>query len=729
MPTQAKTLNTLLTSLISASAILSVTFSLPTKSFANSLNQNLYSEADVDRSNVSPILLELKEARQLFEQGSQQYRDAQYSEAEESLKKALDVLDAGSLRGFQYPETRQSGFSFNIPFILNIYSSKTVPVAPSETRITEPLDNLYARIIYLITQGYNPSEAAFKASIEVVITSRTSAQSLLEEFRQGLQGNAPSLNTNPQEEDTNKISNFGVDTVEDVHSLELKSLQLLQRVFVAQGNDDKFFEAFEAAQLSRNLELLRIVPVAAYALNDEVYLGSIIYDNTLLPKLTFPESLSAKDFSKIAQKEKATIVYYSVASPTEIFAWIAQPTGELNFRKINLSLSDTSLEELVKNGYRAASSYIDRGNERKGFIQALRDLRLRDIVSEDERSLLQKRVVSESEHQEKLKQLHKLLIEPIEDLLPTSPEEHVVFIPQNSLFLVPFPALEDSSGRYLIEKHTIRTAPNLQSLLNKRNPLDRFPRGRDILIVGNPADPSVPNLPGAEKEAINLAQLSGSYPLIRNEANEDTVRSLIANAKILHFATHGVLDVRPSTPKDVMLVVATGKNSTSVHRIEGVPNPERISNGVSYSFWFDREEKKAWHIIRTQGSLPGAIKLSGSYLTSQEILNLKLNASLAVLSACNTAYGELGYSTILGLPLSLGLAGVPRVVVSLWSVPDAPTQILMSEFYAEMRRQGALGRGIDEAQALRKAMLTVKNVKQYQDSINWAGFTLMDVSQ
>ncbi|HAG85192.1 MAG TPA: hypothetical protein DCL61_29595, partial [Cyanobacteria bacterium UBA12227] len=142
MPIQAKNFTTLLSSLISASAILSLTFSLPAKSWANSSNQNLYSEADVNSSNISPILLELKEAGQLFEQGYQQYQDAQYSEAEESLKKALDVLDAGSLRGFQYPKTRQEGFSFNIPFILNIYSYNTVPVSPSETRITEPLDNL-----------------------------------------------------------------------------------------------------------------------------------------------------------------------------------------------------------------------------------------------------------------------------------------------------------------------------------------------------------------------------------------------------------------------------------------------------------------------------------------------------------------------------------------------------------------------------------------------------------
>ncbi|NEO11922.1 MULTISPECIES: CHAT domain-containing protein [unclassified Moorena] len=708
-----KSLTRLLTSLISASVILSVNFYLPTKSVADYSNPKLYSEADVDRYNKSPILRNLREAMQLFEQGNRQYKNAQYSEAEKSLKMALNLLDAGSLRGFKNPKTRHKGFS-----VSTITGKK-------------PLDNLYARIMYLFIQGdsHNPSEAVLQVHRDVsddVLEQLKQPNFILEKLIPNLQNQDYSLDNSSQDDnDVNQISNFRVDTVEDVHSLEVETLQLLQRVFVAQGKDDKFEEeAFKAAQLIRNLELLRIVPFAAYALSDEVYQEGKLYDNTLLPKPTFPDNLSYKDFRRIAQKQKATIVYYSVASQTEVFAWIAQPTGKLHFQQIDFTPYDISLDKLVESGYRAAYSYVDRGNERKESSQPVREIRLRN--PEENRD---QRVVPESYHQEKLKQLHQRLIEPIEDLLPASPEEHVVFIPQNSMFLVPFPALKDADGRYLIEKHTIRTAPNLHSLLHKRRPLDRFPRGRDILIVGNPADGNVPNLPKAGIEARIIAVRSGSHALIGNEANEKTVLSGISNAKILHFATHGVLDVRPSEPRDVMMVIETGKNSIGVHRIEGVPNSKEISNGVSYSFWFDREKEKTWHIVRTKGSLPGAIKLYDSYLTSQEILNLKLNASLAVLSACNTAQGEFGHSTVLGLPLSLGLAGVPRVAVSLWSVPDQATQILMSEFYAEMRIQAAQGRVIDEPQALRKAMLAVKNNKQYQDPINWAGFTLMDVSQ
>jgi len=72
-------------------------------------------------------------------------------------------------------------------------------------------------------------------------------------------------------------------------------------------------------------------------------------------------------------------------------------------------------------------------------------------------------VVSDPEFQQSekefLRKLYDLLILPIEDFLPTDANAHVTFIPQGALFLLPFPALQDTEGKYLIEKHTLLTAP------------------------------------------------------------------------------------------------------------------------------------------------------------------------------------------------------------------------------------------------------------------------------
>jgi CHAT domain-containing protein len=74
-------------------------------------------------------------------------------------------------------------------------------------------------------------------------------------------------------------------------------------------------------------------------------------------------------------------------------------------------------------------------------------------------------------------------------------------------------------------------------------------------------------------------------------------------------------------------------------------------------------------------------------LTADQILNLKLNAELVVLSACDTGRGRVTGDGVIGLSRSLISVGVPSVIVSLWSVPDSPTASLMTEFYRQMQQQ------------------------------------------
>ncbi|NJS09449.1 MAG: CHAT domain-containing protein [Microcoleus sp. CSU_2_2] len=104
-------------------------------------------------------------------------------------------------------------------------------------------------------------------------------------------------------------------------------------------------------------------------------------------------------------------------------------------------------------------------------------------------------------------------------------------------------------------------------------------------------------------------------------------------------------------------------------------------------------------------------------LTSGEIFNLKLNAELVVLSACNTGRGTISGDGVLGLSRSFITAGVSSIVVSLWLVPDAPTAELMAEFYRQLQQNS------DKAVALRQAMLAT--MRQHPQPSNWAAFTLI----
>jgi CHAT domain-containing protein len=101
---------------------------------------------------------------------------------------------------------------------------------------------------------------------------------------------------------------------------------------------------------------------------------------------------------------------------------------------------------------------------------------------------------------------------------------------------------------------------------------------------------------------------------------------------------------------------------------------------------------------------------------------MKLQAELVVLSACDTGRGKITGDGVIGLSRSLISAGVPSVMVSLWSIPDSPTAELMSQFYTNLKE-----RRMDKAQALRQAMLTT--MKTHPSPRDWAAFTLIGESE
>ncbi|MEM7581725.1 MAG: CHAT domain-containing protein, partial [Cyanobacteria bacterium P01_A01_bin.80] len=281
------------------------------------------------------------------------------------------------------------------------------------------------------------------------------------------------------------------------------------------------------------------------------------------------------------------------------------------------------------------------------------------------------------------------LIKPIVSHLPTNPDEQVIFVPHESLFLVPFPALMDSKKKYLIEKHTIMSAPAIQVLeLTKKNNARKLNltslKPRDLLIVGNPTMPFVgfpptqlSSLQGAQREAKDIANFFRTKALTGNKATKSTVLQKISDAKVIHFATHGLLDGKDfgeRTPGAVALAPDTLSKDKSSNINEGL-------------------------------------------LKTTEIIDLKLNADLVVLSACDTGRGKITGDGVIGLSRSLITAGASSVIVSLWKIPDNSTSKLMTEFYRQWEKTA------DKAKALRQAMLIT--MKTNPQPIDWAAFTLI----
>jgi CHAT domain-containing protein/tetratricopeptide (TPR) repeat protein len=106
------------------------------------------------------------------------------------------------------------------------------------------------------------------------------------------------------------------------------------------------------------------------------------------------------------------------------------------------------------------------------------------------------------------------------------------------------------------------------------------------------------------------------------------------------------------------------------------------------------------------------------FLRAHEVYNLKLNADLVVLSGCRTALGkDVKGEGLVGLTRGFMYAGAPRVVASLWQVPDKATADLMKQFY-----RGMLADGLRPAAALRAAQVAMW--KEKRAPYFWAAFVL-----
>ncbi|MEL7350241.1 MAG: CHAT domain-containing tetratricopeptide repeat protein [Cyanobacteria bacterium P01_A01_bin.116] len=389
-----------------------------------------------------------------------------------------------------------------------------------------------------------------------------------------------------------------------------------------------------------------------------------------------PSKLDLSAIRQFAQENNATLVEYALVPDDDfihqgrakgeaeaLYIWVVSPTGNVDFQQVNLKEKGITLSHDVQQSLSAIGIRSRGGLAPAGS--------------------------NETSHTEQLQKLHEVLIAPIADYLPKDPTAPVIFVPQGELFLVPFAALTDADGTYLIEQHTLLSAPSIQVLqLAKKphnNPLALANlAGEDFLIVGNPDMPTIweprsnrvqqlQNLPGAEAEAKAVGSLFGNAPLLNQQATEAAVRARFAEARVVHLATHGLLEYG---------------------------NPE--DSGVS--------------------DVPGAIALTpddqnDGLLTAAEISTLSLTADLVVLSACDTGLGQVTGDGVIGLSRSLLGAGAANVVVSLWAVPDAPTATLMSAFYEQMQQ------GKSKAQALREAMLLT--LKENPAPSDWAAFTLI----
>lgn len=211
-----------------------------------------------------------------------------------------------------------------------------------------------------------------------------------------------------------------------------------------------------------------------------------------------------------------------------------------------------------------------------------------------------------------------------------------------------------------------------------------------------------PDLPGTAEELKKINDLFtrnrlGATVYSKAVASEENLKSLSGNSpQILHIATHGFFLPEPDKKKST-----TGSTYTLAE--DPLLRSGLIMAGGNYA-WSGRSP--------VEGAEDGIA-------TAYEIAQLNLsNTELVVLSACETALGDVkGNEGVFGLQRAFKMAGVKKMIVSLWQVPDKETAELMTSFYSHWLK----GKTIEEAFARAQAEMRKKYSPYY-----WAAFVLVE---
>ena len=325
------------------------------------------------------------------------------------------------------------------------------------------------------------------------------------------------------------------------------------------------------------------------------------------------------------------------------------------------------------------------------------------------------------------RELDELVMRPVRGLAGST--RRLLLAPDGALNLVPFAALVDERGRYVVETYELTYLTSGRDLLRigagappREKPLVladpdygdmSLARGSGTrAIVQKQAqsgaasvdfgDIGFPPLANTEAEAREVgALLVGSRVLTGDEATEVALKSAHA-PEVLHVATHGFflpdLEIRPAAG-----AADRGFGSTDLAQaFAGV----KIENPL----------------LRSGLALAGAnARKSGEddgILTASEVAGLDLwGTKLVVLSACQTGVGEVRAGDgVYGLRRALLLAGSESQVMSLWRVADRETRELMRAYYTRLRA------GEGRSAGLRHVQLAMLRNPRTRHPFYWAAF-------
>ena len=296
--------------------------------------------------------------------------------------------------------------------------------------------------------------------------------------------------------------------------------------------------------------------------------------------------------------------------------------------------------------------------------------------------------------------LFSTLFEPVVDHITT---KSVIIIPDESLYYLPFEMLltEDPDADiyynkypFLLRRYHISYAPSITVLNYMNQKRDSDPRN---LLALAPFNQSIGERSTELYTERTLSQLT-PLPLTDYETRE------IAG---IFREKNSLFDYFSPEKADILLHKEASKENFLHLELEQYG----FLHFATHAF-----------INESNPDLSG-IALWGregsGILYVNDIYNMRFNADLAVLGACETGLGTLYRGEgVIGFTRAFIYAGVSNLAVSMWRVNDQPTSRLMINFYKKIKQ------GYGYSEALRAAKLDLIKYPEFSEPKNWAAFVL-----
>ncbi len=420
--------------------------------------------------------------------------------------------------------------------------------------------------------------------------------------------------------------------------------------------------------------------------------------------LTQPVSLETKQIQALL--DSGTILLEYSLGEKKSYLWAVAPTSISSFEMPGRE----EIETRARNVY--------------GLLTA-RNLQIKGEPDEQRRSRIK---LAEAEYPKAAATLTEMLLGPAADLISN---KRLLIVPDGALNYISFSALpmpksqepKTVAAASLGVYHEVVTLPSASTLARLREEsASRKPAAKMVAIFADPVFNPGDNRTGADPRQKQAIADNKSQNLAQSRDFERAVSDVGLSAK-----ETGGLPRLPFSRREADAIFSASPKALSVKDVDFNASKQQVFNSELDQY---RIVHFATHgLLDSQHPELSGIVLSlvdknggdiDGFLRLQDIYNLKLNADLVVLSACNTALGkEVKGEGLIGLTRGFMYAGAPRVVASLWKVDDAATAELMSIFYRKM-----LTDNLRPAAALRAAQTEMMKQPRWRSPYYWAPFVL-----